>query len=388
MTEIKSKINLGIIGIGNMGTGHIRNIMDGKVPDVELFAIADIDPVRREWASSSLPPSVQVCETADALMALPGLDAVLIAVPHYGHAPLTVKALDRGLHVLSEKPAAVTTAQARTMIAAADRTGLVFAVMFNQRTNSLFKRMKEIMSSGEIGPMKRCSWIITNWYRSQSYFDSGSWRATWAGEGGGVLLNQCPHNLDLWQWICGMPERVVAFCHEGKWHDIEVEDDVTAYVEYPNGATGTFITSTADTPGTNRFEVLCDGGKLVMEHDALTLYRLKIPERLFNATYKGGFGEPEFTVEPQETDGSNPQHSGVLNAFARAILYGEPLVADGREGIFGLTLSNAMHLSSWLHQPIELPLDEVLFEAELEKKRAGSKHKSGSSQTFSMDKSW
>ncbi len=388
MTEKKDFVSVGIIGIGNMGSVHAGNIAGDKIPGLRLAAVADIDPARRRWAEENLPQSVKIFASAEQLIGLPGLDAVIVAVPHYGHAPLTVYALEHGLHVLCEKPASVTTRMARSMNEAADRTGKIFALMYNQRTNSLYKRMKEIMDSGELGPMKRCNWIITNWYRSQSYYNSGSWRATWAGEGGGVLLNQCPHNLDLWQWICGMPQMISAHCHEGKWHDIEVEDDVTAYVEYPNGATGCFITSTADTPGTNRLEVLCDGGKMVMENDSLILYRLNMPERQFNATHQAGFGEPGFVTEPQITDGSNPQHNGVLAAFARAILYGEPLIADGREGIRGLTLSNAMHLSSWLGRPIELPLDEALFDSELQKKIAGSKLKNGKSQVLNMEHSW
>ena len=388
MEALKKEVAIGIIGIGNMGSAHARSIAEGKAPGLSLAAVADLDPARRQWAADNLPPSVRICADADQLIGLSGLEAVIIAVPHYDHAPLTIKALDKGLHVLCEKPEAVMTRQARAMNAAADRSGKIFAMMFNQRTNSLYRRMKEIMDSGELGSMKRCSWIITSWYRAQSYYDSGNWRATWAGEGGGVLLNQCPHNLDLWQWICGMPRRVSAVCHEGKWHDIEVEDDVTAYVEYPNGATGTFITSTADTPGTNRFEVLCDGGKMVMEHDSLVLYRLNMPERQFNATHKTGFGEPGFQTEPQLTDGSNPQHNGVLSAFARAILEGTPLIADGREGINGLTLSNAMHLSGWLGHPVDLPLDEARFEAELQKKINGSRKKTNQGRILSMENSF
>ena len=188
-------------------------------------------------------------------------------------------------------------------------------------------------------------------------------------------MNQCPHNLDLWQWICGMPARVRAFCKEGKWHDIEVEDDVTAYVEYPNGATGVFITTTGDCPGTNRFEVALDGGKLVATGDKLTMYKLEMFEQEFSATYKGGFGTPKCEVIDVKTDGFNPQHNEVLRAFAAHILHGEPLVAPGIEGIRGLTLANAMYLSSWLGETVELPLDEDKFLEELNKRRATSRRK-------------
>ena len=245
--------------------------------------------------------------------------------------------------------------------------------------------MKEIIDSGAMGRIRRTNWIITDWYRPQSYYDSGAWRSTWAGEGGGVLLNQCPHNLDLWQWICGMPSKVRAFTHEGKWHDIEVEDDVTAYVEYPNGATGVFITSTGDFPGTNRLEVTMDGGKLVCDGSKLMLYKADQFVDDFSATYKGGFGEPGLTVTEVETDGENPQHAGVLRKFAAHILRGEPLVAPGIEGINGLTLSNAMHLSSWLNETVELPLDEDRFLEELNKRRATSRLKTGPSVTLDTE---
>jgi predicted dehydrogenase len=249
--------------------------------------------------------------------------------------------------------------------------------MFNQRTNDLFQRAREIIRGGQLGELKRSVWIITNWYRTQHYYDSGSWRATWAGEGGGVLLNQAPHNLDLWQWICGMPCKVDAKLHFGKWHDIEVEDDVTAYVEYPNGATGTFITSTGDAPGSNRLEVVMDGGMLICDGGSLTMRKLQMLEPEFSATNKVPFAQPkcETTQVDCSAAGDNKQHVGVLNAFAGAILRGEPLIADGREGINGLTISNAMHLSAWLNQPVDLPLDEQLFKSELMKRVKTSRHK-------------
>jgi predicted dehydrogenase len=248
-------------------------------------------------------------------------------------------------------------------------------MMFNQRTNHVYRKMYELVHGGTLGAIKRVNWIITDWYRTQAYYNSGGWRATWEGEGGGVLLNQCPHNLDLLQWICGMPSTVQAFCHNGKWHDIEVEDDVTAYLEYPSGATGVFVTTTGDAPGTNRFEVTLEKGKLVCELDKLTLYQLDVSEREYCFTAVEGFKAPEGQYVTLETDGKNPQHAGVLNAFAGKILYGTPLVAEGAEGINGLTLSNAMHLSSWLGKPVELPFDEDLFLAELNKRRATSKRK-------------
>lgn len=382
------QVRLGIIGIGNMGSGHVKNILEAELSQLTITAVADRQESRRTWAKEHLPESVAIFEEGTELIDSGTCDAVLIVVPHYQHPELTIYALNHGLHVLCEKPAGVYTKQVREMNEAAKKSDRVFAMMFNQRTNSIYRKMHELVTGGELGAIKRVNWIVTDWYRTQSYYDSGSWRATWDGEGGGVLLNQCPHNMDLIQWICGMPSKVRAFCHNGKWHDIEVEDDVTAYMEYPNGATGVFVTTTADAPGTNRFEVTLEMGKLVCEDNKLTLYKLSENERTFCKTAKGGFDTPECTITEVETDGLNEQHMGVIKAFANRILHGTPLVADGVEGINGLTLSNAMHLSSWQEKDIELPFDEDLFLEELTKRRIASKKKEGTGVVFSTEGSY
>lgn len=369
------KVRIGIVGVGNMGSAHCTSIVKGSCPEIELTAVADRSEGRRMWAAENLPGEVKVFEEGSELIASGLVDAVLIAVPHYQHPTLAIEAFAKGLHVMCEKPAGVYTKAVREMNEAAKRSGRVFGMMFNQRTNCVYRKMKELVSSGEFGEIRRVNWIITDWFRSQYYYDSGAWRATWDGEGGGVLLNQCPHNLDLLQWICGMPKKVHAFLHEGKWHDIEVEDDVTAYLEYENGATGVFITSTGDAPGTNRFEVTLDQAKIICEVNQLTLIRLDQKISRFLKESKDGFAVPGKTEEVVETDGQNPQHTGVLNAFAARILRGEPMVAEGEEGINGLTLSNSMHLSAWTNQAVELPLDEELFLELLNKKRAGSRQK-------------
>ncbi len=375
-------LRMGIIGVGNMGSSHAKSILAGNIPGMKLVAVADRKAARREWAAQALGGEVTLFEEGSALIDSDVCDAVLIATPHYQHPELAVRALQGKKHVLLEKPAGVYTAEVRRMNEAAAQSDRTFALMFNQRTNCLYRKMHELVTGGELGAVKRVSWIITDWYRTQAYYDSGDWRATWNGEGGGVLLNQCPHQLDLLQWICGMPSRVRAFCHEGKWHDIEVEDDVTAYLEYPNGATGTFITTTADAPGTNRFEVTLEMGKLVCENNHLTLTKLEVNEREFCKTAKGGFDTPPCSSFEVETDGQNEQHNGVLKAFTAHILHGEPLVAAGEEGIRGLTLSNAMHLSSWLDKTVDLPLDESLFKKELDKRRASSRTKSDTGVVF------
>ena len=354
------KIRLGVIGVGSHGTGHVRNIGKGLCPEIVVTAVADIDPARLEFFRENFPEIARFA-TSEELIRSGLVDAVLIATPHYVHPTISADAMENGLHVMCEKPAGVYTKQVKQMNAVAEKCDVVFGMMFNQRTDHVYRKTRELVKSGAYGEIRRVSWIITNWYRPQAYYDSGAWRATWSGEGGGVLLNQCPHNLDLLQWICGMPSKVYSKMAFGKWHDIEVEDDVTTVLEFPNGATGTFITTTGEWPGANRLEISMDKGKLLVENGKIFLYELEVAEQEFTASNKIPFNQPKYTVTEVETDGQKTQHCGVLNAFAGAILRGEELVASGTEGIHGLTLSNAMHLSAWTGREVEIPFDDDLF---------------------------
>ena len=369
------KLRLGVIGVGNMGSSHIRDFAEGRWPEIEITCAADTDE-KKFARANELAPGIKCFSSATELINSGLCDAVLIATPHYFHPPIAIEAMKAGLHVMSEKPAGVYTKQVRELIDFAKTSDKTYAIMFNQRTNCVFRKVKELIDSGKYGELRRVSWIITDWYRTQAYYNSGGWRATWAGEGGGVMLNQCPHQLDLWQWLCGMPSKVKAVCHEGKWHDIEVEDDVSIYVEYPNGATGTFITTTGDCPGSNRLEITLDGAKIVVEDAAkITLYELDqtISHHIRHA--EGGFERIKWTEKEVETDGKNEQHVGVMNAFAAHILHGAPLVAQGAEGINGLTISNAAFLSSWLDETVSLPIDEDLYYEKLQEKIKNSTYK-------------
>ncbi|MBE5814968.1 MAG: Gfo/Idh/MocA family oxidoreductase [Clostridiales bacterium] len=380
---MSKKIRMGIIGIGNMGSGHASNVIKGECPELELVAVADINPARLQWAKEKLSPDLACFDNAIDMLDSGLIEACLVSVPHYDHPGLAMECMRRGIHVMVEKPAGVYTKQVREMNEEAARhPEVVFGMMFNQRTNCLYRKMRELVQSGKYGKLRRTNWIITNWYRPQCYYDSGDWRATWAGEGGGVLLNQCPHQLDLWQWICGMPVSVHSHMRFGQWHDIEVEDEVTTYVEYENGATGVFVTTTGDAHGTNRFEVQLERARIIVEHDKLSLLEFDVSEPEWTKTNTQPFASMPAKDVPVETDGQNPQHVGVLNAWAGAILRGEPLVAGGEEGINGLTLSNAMHLSGFLGKKIDLPMDEDLFYQELMKRVATSRRKTGVKAVF------
>lgn len=358
--ERDKDVRLGIVGIGNMGSAHAKTVYEGKVDGLRLCEVCDLDEEKLSWAASELP-GVKTCLDYKEMLQSGELDAIIIATPHKLHPVIAIEALEAGLHVLSEKPAGVDAGSVRKLNETAQKTNRVFGIMFNQRTDPLFARLKNMVETGQLGELKRMVWIITNWYRTQSYYDSGTWRATWNGEGGGVLLNQCPHNLDIWQWIMGMPVSLQAFCQYGRYHDIDVEDDAVIYAKYANGSSAVFITSTGEYPGTNRLELSGTKGKAVIENGILKWYSFEKDEReLCYSLEENTCYEP---VKYQEImpDSKGAGHLGILRNFTRAILYGEPLLAPGIEGIRALTLSNAAHLSDWLGKEIILPFDETEF---------------------------
>lgn len=368
MTEIR----VGVIGIGNMGKAHAKAIVNGEISGMRLTAVCDIISEKLENFKAEYSNVATFTDYTELLES--GLcDAVVIAVPHKLHCLISEKAFLKGHHVLVEKPVDISVRVARRLNEVASSSGKVFGIMFNQRTNPLFKKAKEIVSSGKLGEIKRSVWICTNWYRTQSYYDSGDWRATWSGEGGGVLLNQAPHQLDLWQWICGMPTSVIAFCDVAKYHNIEVEDDVTIFTKYAGSATGAFITTTGEYPGTNRLEISGTLGKIVIENGALKWWRLNESER--EVCFASGKSSPSIEYSYEEIMQETPEtaHRGILQNFANAVLHNEPLIAQGVDGINELTISNAAYLSAWEgNKEITLPFDEEKFDKMLLEKASKS----------------
>jgi predicted dehydrogenase len=364
------KVRLGIIGFGNIGSQHAKALTNGEVPNCTLVAIADIDEKRREIAEKLYGEQLTVFSIAKELIESPLVDAIHICVPHYLHPVYGIEGLKNQKHIMVEKPSGVYTKQVRELNEEAIKhPDLVFGVMFNQRTNPIYQKVRELVVSGELGTITRTNWIITNWFRAQSYYDQSNWRATWKGEGGGVLLNQNPHNLDLFQWICGMPSRIRSQVYYGKHRDIEVEDDVYALMEYPNGATGCYITTIADSPGTNRLEICGDQGKIVVEDNTIVFHRLRESCTSFNSRFKGGIGQPECWKIEVPIKGTYTSHCGILQNFCDAILKGTALMAPGEEGIRGLEISNAIHLSSWEGGNwVDLPVDENLYYAKLQER--------------------
>lgn len=347
-------IKLGVIGYGNMGTTHVKNVMEGSVPNMEIGAVCDFDEDRLAKLKEDYP-DIPGFKDAENLYDSGLCNTILIAVPHYDHSPLAIKAFERGLNVITEKPAGVYTKQVFDMNEAAEKSGKLFGIMYNQRTNPVYKKIKDLIEKGELGHIKRITWIITDWYRPQAYHDSNHWRSAWKTEGGGTLINQNPHQLDLWQWMFGMPDKIYAKVYFGKYYDIEVEDDVCAFFEYENGTTGQYITSTGEAPGTNRLEISCDMGRVIVENNKITFNKNEISEREFNKTNSRPFASPEvWNCEIPVDSSGGEQHVGILKNFANVLLNGGTLLAPGEEGILGLTISNAIHLSGWTGETIDI----------------------------------
>jgi predicted dehydrogenase len=365
-----TKVRLGLIGLGNIGQHHANYLLSGKVSRAELVTISDAVPGKLEKYNG-----LKGFTDGEALIRSGLIDAVIIATPHYQHTSLGIAALQQGLHIMVEKPISAHKADAERLIAAHQKNPkLVFAGMFQLRAEPRYQKMRALIQSGEIGPIVRISWIMTDWFRTEAYYASGGWRATWRGEGGGVLLNQCLHNLDVLQWLLGMPVRIRGFCQLGRFHDIEVEDNVTAYLEFSGGGTGTFVSSTGESPGTNRFEIAGTRGRVVLENDKLQFMRNETDMLQFSKSAKLGFAKPEvWHVEIPFANAAN-SHALLMQNFVNAILENEPLIAPGEEGIHSVELANVILYSSLLGQTIELPMDSQAYERKLQELIATSKH--------------
>ncbi len=363
-------VKAGIIGIGNIGASHARLLYEHGVKGMELAAVCDIDTSLRTMAQERFPGVPFYSDFREMLDQ--DLDFVIVAVPHPLHADIAIPCFHRGKHVLVEKPVDIRVSKARALNEAARASGKVFGVMFNQRTGNLFQKTREIVQSGALGTLKRSTWIITNWFRTQHYYDSGAWRATWAGEGGGVLVNQAPHQLDLWQWICGMPESIRGFCEVGKYHNIEVEDCATVFAKFPGGCEGVFITSTGEYPGTNRLEIVGTLGKLVLENGLLRWWKLEQDAQEYSRTNCDSVPKiPWSYQEFQQEEGVNG-HQRILQNLADHILQGVPLIAPGYEAIHSLRIQNAAYLSAWTdNAEIPLPMDDAVFDRLLAQRQSG-----------------
>jgi predicted dehydrogenase len=366
-----NKVRLGILGMGNIGKFHADYLLAGKVPRCELAAVCSTSPHKLDAFKAK---GIVVFDDAAKLIQSGAVDAVLVATPHPQHPAQGIAALEAGLHLMVEKPIASHKADAERLIAAAARRPKqVFSAMFQLRTEPRYAKIRKLIQSGELGAIVRVNWIITDWFRTEAYYASGGWRATWKGEGGGVLLNQCLHQLDTLQWLTGMPARVRGFCQLGRYHDIEVEDNVTIYLEWNSGATGVFVSSTGEAPGTNRLEIAGTRGRVVLENNKLAFTRNDADMIEFSRAAKTGFAKPDVWNADIPIDNAVNPHGILLQNFTEAILDGAPLLVPGAEGIHSVELANAMLYSSLLGQTVSLPMDGAAYEKKLNELIAGSK---------------
>ncbi len=383
------KVRYGIVGFGTQGSTYAgmmkgRSNFPGMPPVecpeyIELGAICDIDPEARNKAAE-LYPDVPLYSDYKVMIESGDVDAVITTLPHYFHPEVAIYAIEHGVAALVDKPAGVYAKAVREMNEVASRhSDVAFGIVFNQRTNKLYQKLREVVQSGELGKLRRSNWIINTWWRPDSYYRQSEWRATWGGEGGGVVMNQAPHQLDLWQWICGMPKSLSAKVIFGAHRDIVVDNDVTVVADYGDGATGVFITSTHDILGTDRLEIDLDGGKIVVEDSKkATIYRFHKSEAEMNESMsmrdvgmlmRGGGAEKIADIETFEnTDRWGLQHMNVMANFAEHMIKGTELLAPGSDGIYGVELANAILLSAWLEKEVEVPVDADLYLEELNRR--------------------
>jgi predicted dehydrogenase len=357
-----NKVRIGIIGMGNMGKYHADYLLKGEVAGAQLSAVCSTSPQKLE----AYKDRAEIFSDGVEMIKSGSIDAVLIATPHYQHTSLGICAFEQGVHVMVEKPISAHKADGERLIEASNKhPDIVFGAMFQLRTEPRYLKIKKLIDDGELGEIVRINWIITDWYRTEAYYASGGWRATWRGEGGGVLLNQCLHQLDALQWLVGMPSKVRSFAQLGRFHDIEVEDNVTAYLEYPNGATGVFISSTGEAPGSNRFEIAGTRGKLVLENDQIQFTRNENCMIEHSKTSKIGFSKPEVWNVNIPFDNATLPHAILMRNFVHAIREGEELIAPGTDGLNSVELANVLLYSSLVDQSVEMPMDGAAFEAKL-----------------------
>ena len=357
------KVRIGIVGMGNMGKYHADYLIKGKVAHAELSAVCSTSPEKL----SAYKDPVAVFGNGEEMIRSGSIDAVLVATPHYQHTSLGICAIENGIHLMVEKPISAHKADAERLIeVSAQHPDIVFGGMFQLRTEPRYLKLKKLIADGDLGDIVRINWIITDWFRTEAYYASGGWRATWKGEGGGVLLNQCLHQLDALQWLVGMPSKVRSFAQCGRFHDIEVEDNVTAYLEYPNGATGVFVSSTGEAPGSNRFEIAGTRGRVILENDQIKFTRNESCMLEHSKNSPIGFSKPEvWEVDIPFGNGELP-HAILMRNFVEAIRNKTPLIAPGVEGIHSVELANVLLYSSLVDQTINLPMDGAAFEAKLQ----------------------
>ncbi len=378
----KIMVRIGIIGFGNMGKGHAHYLLQNKITNAKLVAVCDLIKPQEKIYKDLL-----FYYDYKELINSGEVDAVIVSTPHYLHTTIGIYALNHGIHTIVEKPISVHRGDCEKLINAHKDKNIIFSAMFNQRTRAPYKKIKELIPT--LGNIQRLTCISTDWYRTQAYYNSSSWRSTWAGEGGGVLLNQAQHQLDIIWWLLGMPDTVYADISLGKFHKIEVEDEVNAVFTYPNDAIGNFVASTGEFPGSSILEIQGDKGKLHFEGNKLESWvnnesSLTYSQNSVKTAVKGTKAKTSanYMTTPKteyseivfdENEDFLTQHATITQNFVNAILKGEPLIAPGEDGINAVTICNGIILSGIKGKKISLPISSREYSLLLKKLIKGEK---------------
>lgn len=366
---MKDIVNIVVVGLGPIGSLHVKNLLSQKIAGARLACICE-----QRGADSAQYGGVPIFTDLDEMLKSRSFDAAVISTPSFTHYPLAKKILQAGYDVLVEKPVALCPSDAEDLRETARKLGKVCAVMLNQRTNALYSKIRDLVVSGQLGEINRVSWTMTSWYRPNIYFTSSPWRGTWKGEAGGALVNQSIHNLDIFAWTFGVPEKLRAWCEFGKYHDIEVEDEVVCRMKLKNGANATFTTSTGEFPGENRLVIAADRGFIETDGDALKFTRYKngsLSEYTRDTRYM--FGSPECECTEEVVSDKGAQHAGVMQNFADALTGRDMLRFDVSEAMGSLGLANGMLMSAWCGCEVDFPLDGAKYKRLLDEKIAQSR---------------
>jgi len=368
-------IRIGIAGIGFIAEEYIKLITAGRIQNAEVRALSSRNRSHMEAVKEKYQLDAVLFTDYEAMLSSGLIDAVMICTPHFHHPGMAIKAIRRGIHTMIEKPVGIFPEELRELAESLQTHPDVKAgVLYCRRTNPIYQQIKDFLDSGELGQLKRVTWIITNAsvYRTQAYYNSATWRGTYVGEGGGLLLNQVSHHIDMLVWLLGLPKAIQANCYSAVERNIEVENEVSITMEYPGQAIGQFISSTREFPGTNRLEISCSKAQLILENEKdLTVRKLGVEETEFNRTTNIPFAfipyeEEIHNFEPYE----NPEiQARIVNNFISAVTDGKPIACPVEDAIRSQQFIIGAYLSSWQEKKLTLPADGKAFTEELKKRQ-------------------
>ena len=356
-----------IVGYGNMGGQYAEKIYNGKIKGLSLYGILCRNQPGQQKIRESMPEVTVFPNEESMFQARENFDALIITTPHKEHVRVVERAQQAGLHVLCEKPLGVTVEECEAL--SYEDTGTVNAMIFNWRAREVYRQVYEYIHSGKLGRLTQVIWVANFWYRPAYYHHASGWRSSWSGEGGGLLINQCQHLLDMWNWLFGQPCEVSARLGYGCYSDIDVDDKASLFFRHENGMWGTFLSSSGDSPGTNRLEILGEMGKLVVEDNRyFTIYKNEISTTEVSKTSQEMYPKIPYVEERREVEQTESEYTVILQNFIDAMEGREKPLAALCDGRRALENCNAAYLSDWQQKPLQIPCDCKAYDFELQKK--------------------